>query len=673
MTKRTIGIVLFAALIGTPAVAADMAVKAPPPPPLAPIYSWTGWYVGGQIGLVTSTMSADPWSDADFSGTVVVRGDMVQTLAGIHAGYNYQFYSNLVAGIEGDINGRFGEGFFPATDLLMRSTWDASLRARLGILVTPRSLLYATGGVAFGDFKTTAASGPVESNFDLLAGTRVGWTAGGGIQYALDGNWSSRLEYRYTDWGSKTVAWVNESGDPVVARSTLRDQRIEVGLSYKFGGPADPFAGAPSAMPVKAPLKAPPPAVMASWTGFYIGGHVGSSAAKMKAETAPFTEVEDGETTTFQATSGGFTQVLAGVHGGYNYQFTNNLVAGVEADVNAKFGGGTLFKVKSIPTSDWDGSIRGRLGMLVTPRSLVYATGGFAFGHFTTPLHETDTSGDAVELLGGDRTGWTLGAGIEYALDGGWNTRIEYRYTDWGSKAVQWEDHPATSTLTDSRVIAGLTYKVGGATKVADRNAVPMNWNGFYAGGQVGASAAKSQFGPNPDDTEPEFSQFTQLLVGGHAGYNYQFNLFVVGVEGDLNAKLGNGFKIDDQLRPTSSWDASIRGRIGVAVSPEGLVYFTGGYAWGNFTTPLSNADAGDQDGEHLGGSRQGWTLGGGIQYALDQNWSARIEYRHTDWGTKMTDAAFDLNPASLKDNRVAVGMSYKFSDWGNALVRAKY
>src|SRR5580704_13801025 len=105
-------------------------------------------------------MSADPWSDADFSGTVVVRGDMVQTFAGIHAGYNYQFYSNLVAGVEGDINGRFGEGFFPATDLLMRSTWDASLRARLGILVTPRSLLYATGGVAFGDFKTTTASGP---------------------------------------------------------------------------------------------------------------------------------------------------------------------------------------------------------------------------------------------------------------------------------------------------------------------------------------------------------------------------------------------------------------------------------------------------------------------------------------------------------------------------------
>src|SRR6202022_800586 len=131
-----------------------------------------------------------------------------------------------------------------------------------------------------------------------------------------------------------------------------------------------------------------------------------------------------------------------------------------------------LYKVKSRPTSNWDSSIRGRLGVLVTSRSLVYATGGVAFGHFTTPYHEDDAQ-DTVELLGGNRTGWTLGGGLEYALDGDWNTRIEYRYTDWGSKAVNWEDHPATSTLTDSRVIAGLTYKIGGPTKMTDRNAIP--------------------------------------------------------------------------------------------------------------------------------------------------------------------------------------------------------
>jgi opacity protein-like surface antigen len=78
--------------------------------------------------------------------------------------------------------------------------------------------------------------------------------------------------------------------------------------------------------------------------------------------------------------------------------------------------------------------------------------------------------------------------------------------------------------------------------------------------------------------------------------------------------------------------------------------------------------DVGDPDGEHIGGSRNGWTWGGGIQYALDQSWSTRIEYRHAHWGTKMTDAAFDLNPANLKDDRVAVGMSYAILGWGNNL-----
>ena len=672
MKKKLLGTTAFLALVsGGPVLAADLPLKAPMLQ-AATVYSWTGFYVGGQIGVVTNSMSADPWSDPGFAGTVVARGDMAQTLAGIHAGYNYQFNNFLVGGVEGDLNGRFGEGFFPATDLLIRSTWDASLRARLGILVTPRTLLYGTAGVAFGNFTTAAASAPVESNFDILGGNRIGWTAGAGLQYALNGNWSTRIEYRHTDWGAKTVNWVNESGDPVVARTTLSDHRVNVGLSYKFGGPADPFAVAvaPGAMRVKAP---PPAAVVASWTGFYIGGHVGASAGKTRTDTAPFTEIEDGETTTFQSTSGGFTQVLTGLHAGYNYQFSNNFVAGVEGDINAKFGGGILFKVKSRPTSDWDGSIRGRLGVLITPQSLAYVTGGFAFGNFTTPYHETDPA-DTVELLGGNRTGWTLGGGLEYVLDADWNTRIEYRYTDWGSKAVNWEDHAATSKLTDSRVIAGLTYKVGGKTRMASGAAVPMNWSGFYVGGQVGASAAHSQFGPNPFDTEPEFSEFTQLLAGVHAGYNYQFaNILVVGVEGDLNKKFGHGFKIDDQLRPTSSWDGSIRGRVGVVVSPQGLVYFTGGYAWGNFTTPLSNADAGDLDGEHLGGSREGWTYGGGIQYALDQNLSTRIEYRHTDWGTKMTNFVFDPNPASLKDDRVAIGMSYKLGNWGTSPLVAKY
>jgi len=180
----------------------------------------------------------------------------------------------------------------------------------------------------------------------------------------------------------------------------------------------------------------------------------------------------------------------------------SNIVLGVEGDLNAKFGGGVfdVTATKLRPTSDWDGSIRGRAGFLVTPKSLAYVTGGFAFGNFTTPLHEDDLS-DSMEVLAGNRTGWTVGGGLQYALDSNWSTRIEYRYTDWGSTNVVWDGSGASSKLTDTRVLAGLSYKASAPAKFAERDSVPANWSGFYVGGQVGGSAAQLTFG-GIDDTD---------------------------------------------------------------------------------------------------------------------------------------------------------------------------
>jgi len=191
---------------------------------------------------------------------------------------------------------------------------------------------------------------------------------------------------------------------------------------------------------------------------------------------------------------------------------------------------------------------------------------------------------------------------------------------------------------------------------MASRDSFAMNWAGLYVGGHVGASAGKLTFGD-------EYGEFTQVLAGGHIGYNYNLQSgFVIGVEGDLNAKFGHGFGYDDLLRLTSSWDGSIRGRFGYAVTPRGLIYATGGWAFGRFSTPQNGAqEPNDPPEEHIGHSRTGWTSGGGIQYALSNAWSTRIEYRHTDWGTKVPDNPFDLKPSTLKDDRVEVGMSYKF------------
>jgi outer membrane immunogenic protein len=646
--------------------AADLPSKAIKAPVAAPfIASWTGVYVGGQVGFVSGGLGGTPLGDFGMT----IRGDLAQTFAGVHAGYNHQF-NKVVIGIEGDVNARFGEGHFSLPKLRTFSSWDASIRARLGLLLSPRSLVYVTAGGAFGDFKTSGAEHEPSDDADILR-NRVGWTVGGGFQYALDSNWSTRIEYRYTDWGAKSITM--PSGDPSIS-SGLSDQRVMVAMSYKLGA-ADPWAAGSAA--AGGIYKAPPVArPIYSWTGFYVGGHVGTSAGQMDTRKDVPIVGDPPES----LTEGGFTQVLAGIHAGYNYQF-NNFVVGFEGDYNGKFGAGWASNVNSRPQSDWDASIRARLGVLVTPRSLAYITGGFAFGHFTTPRHEFDPA-DTVELLGGDRTGWTLGAGVEYALDSNWNTRIEYRYTDWGTKNLIWFDEfnpaaPSGSKLIDSRATVGLTYKPGSRARFGERDAITVNWTGTYAGGHIGAVAAKITYGNGnvdlPDGTGNEFGEFTQGFVGGFAGYNHQFaNRVVIGVEGEINGKFGHGWKFDDLLRPTSSWDGSIRGRLGYAASPRALVYATGGFAFGRFSTPQAGAHEPDEDPveEHIGKTRTGWTVGGGIQYALDANWSARIEYRHTDWGTKTItnitdftcpDSCPETVGATLKDDRVAVGFSYKF------------
>ncbi len=169
------------------ALAADLpTTKGPPvyaPPP--PIFTWTGIYIGGQVGYEFGRAypATTGFNFPAYSPDGVVGGG--------HVGYNYQF-GQFVAGVEGDVNGssyRGNNGIGASKDPI-----DGSVRGRLGY-AWDRALIYATGGVAFGDFNHSNVFG--DSNW---AG-QVGWTAGGGVEYAIDNNWSVRAEYRYTDFG----------------------------------------------------------------------------------------------------------------------------------------------------------------------------------------------------------------------------------------------------------------------------------------------------------------------------------------------------------------------------------------------------------------------------------------------------------------------------------------
>jgi len=182
---------------------------------------------------------------------------MTQVSAGVFAGYDYQI-GRAVVGVEGDYNRVFGsneshisEDQYPGPGGIwsLKSRWNASIRGRLGFLATDRALVYGTAGVAFSRFDLR---GGVENtiddfyeiypNFgagDIGGGTRVGWTAGGGLQYALDANWSMRGEYRYTDYGTKTLTYIPNLPGAVAATTDVKvtENRVSMGMSYKFSDP----------------------------------------------------------------------------------------------------------------------------------------------------------------------------------------------------------------------------------------------------------------------------------------------------------------------------------------------------------------------------------------------------------------------------------------------------
>ncbi len=226
--------------LSTAAMAADLPARksAVAPVVAANPFSWTGFYVGGQLGWAGSHLSVSGENEGTaFNGSQSLNS----YLLGGFAGYDYQIGS-LVVGIEADANARTssktGEASFnwyygPVT-WKSESTWDASLRLRLGLLATNQTLIYATGGFAWANYKfrLNDAEGLLTENK-----TRTGWTIGAGLQQALTKNVSLRGEYRYTDYGSKSGTYDNGKGvgsniDPY--KSKLNDNRATVGLAYKF-------------------------------------------------------------------------------------------------------------------------------------------------------------------------------------------------------------------------------------------------------------------------------------------------------------------------------------------------------------------------------------------------------------------------------------------------------
>ncbi|WP_296736360.1 outer membrane protein [Mesorhizobium sp.] len=206
------------------AFAADALVSPPT------VYDWSGFYGGVQTGYgwgrVKSHDESKSTGNSDWADTWNSNG----VLGGIHLGYN-QAYDSLVLGAEADIEASGMSGSVDsrfAGNINTKIDVQGSLRARLGYAMGP-ALLYATGGLAVAHFKTHYVEG---TTTDSSSNTKAGWTLGAGVEYAFAPNWTTRVEYRYSDFGKFTDNPATDSG--YLYPTHMTTNTVRVGFSYKF-------------------------------------------------------------------------------------------------------------------------------------------------------------------------------------------------------------------------------------------------------------------------------------------------------------------------------------------------------------------------------------------------------------------------------------------------------
>jgi outer membrane immunogenic protein len=233
----------------------------------APAYNWTGFYIGGHAGY-SWMRSTDSVTGANAAGLGFTTTSEVATslpldpkgfIGGGQAGYNWQFSPMWVVGLETDFSGVDLKntislpGPADASRIMTASEkldWFGTFRGRVGITPFDRGLLYATGGLAYGHASLSTAltrpgftpgapangcGGFNNCQSGSVSDTRVGWTVGGGFEWAFIGNWSVKGEYLYYDLGTISHTMT----DPVFpaifnASAPIKGSIARAGLNYKF-------------------------------------------------------------------------------------------------------------------------------------------------------------------------------------------------------------------------------------------------------------------------------------------------------------------------------------------------------------------------------------------------------------------------------------------------------
>jgi outer membrane immunogenic protein len=229
---------LALAACGAPALAADLGARgyapyAKAPVYAAPLYNWTGFYVGAHLGGAFS-------SDNNFSGLSTGNNGNGRFLGGLQGGADWQFAPNWVVGAEAQyswLSGSVGAVFPGGFAYTNNQRGLGSITGRFGYTWGP-GLVYAKGGYAFSDNNEKVTLNGVPTAFAISGNHRDGYTVGAGAEYMFAPNWSAKAEYQYYNFGSSN--FTAPAALAPFGNFRTDDHTLKAGVNYRinWGSPA---------------------------------------------------------------------------------------------------------------------------------------------------------------------------------------------------------------------------------------------------------------------------------------------------------------------------------------------------------------------------------------------------------------------------------------------------
>jgi opacity protein-like surface antigen len=838
----TSGLATLALAVFGPAFGADLpSLKSPVDPPTP--FSWSGIYIGFTAGGAWGSFA--PLSSAAIANTQYAQLEVFpQGLASLNAlgssqsirpagyaagaelGYRRQF-GPVVLGLEGDLQSLslWGQadgvapypsppGKFFQSNQYAKASWLLTLRPQVGFAFD-NFLIYGTGGLAVtslqsdhlladNNIKAVPPSGspslgsPSFAEGGKVNSTRLGYSVGGGAEYALSSNTSLKAEYLFTHFGRASASTIANSlteaaftPSVFLQSSALNANIVRLGLNYKLdvasasgttvgdwwalGTPPSPQEGrGPTDWELEVGARAglssgnigaPQPLLnqldtLASRLQYQNEqGFSLETFGRLDHESGLFIKGLLGAGGVFQGhmndedyvwenpkTPGTYSNTLQGGNQGslsyavFDVGYAMLRVPGAKVGpfIGYSYFGqhvNTYGCLQLAANADWCPTPdAGYLGLAQDDRLHSLRVGVSAEAHLTDRLNVSADAAyvpyaefrghddhNARQLMLPEAAGNVYGVMLEgvlsYELAQNWSIGVGGRYWAWntGTGTVTFQElgksppfavEPARYTTERFGGFLQVSHHWGDTTraaKLAESDAGVPDWTGVYLGGQIGGGWSDASwpdsFPPTtgPDNPNvagaapngynaPRFGDMTHgtgPLAGGQVGYNVQRDRWVFGVQADASAADMRGENTcfsgvsGVNCQHTINALGSLTGRVGYAWD-RALFYVKAGGAWANINYVI-NANTGLlTSGEpSTSATPWGWTLGGGLEYALDKHWSFNVEYAHKDFSPSVSFTTLDrfrLNESIHQTvDTLTLGVNYRFNLAGSSEIVAKY